>query len=341
MVHIRIASNDDKNAWNEVAQKSLNSTYGHTWEWKEVLEQGLNLKSICLIAEEKEEIIGIYPGFLYPKFKEDEIHGVLKFMVGKAQVLWSPLQITYDYGGPCVLSGTNKEVIEELLSYMEKLARKSKAIDIRVSPFNGNDLKQILTQRSYRTSQRLTSIIDLTKSEEELWQLVKKDAKRGVKRARRDDVIVKYQDVSITDIYKCLAEVHEHNEAYLPEDHFFKTISEIMVPKKMVRFYTAQIGNEIIAGSIYFYFKDMCVERYRSSLYSHRKMYPDNLLLWTAIIDAKNLGCKIFDFGGMPSDQSSGIYFFKSRWGGEIKNIDWYVKNVKFEKLRTLRQKTK
>ena len=180
------------------AKKAENSTYAHTWEWKEVIEKGFGAESLCLVAEDNTgEIIGIYPGFLQPL--KIDLPSAKKF-----KNLESPFSKTWDYGGPCILPDANGKVLEELVIGMERFAIEKGAISLRISPFEGDKLKDIMLKRGYRISERLTRIIDLTKSEEELWKNIKNDAKKGVKRARRNGVVVTCENSNIDEAYNGL-----------------------------------------------------------------------------------------------------------------------------------------
>ena len=61
---------------------------------------------------------------------------------------------------------------------------------------------------------------------------------------------------------------------------------------------------------------------------------PNHLLQWTAILDAKEYGCQIYDMYGMPPDGDSenhpmhGLYMFKANFGGKIihRSGSWDVK---------------
>jgi lipid II:glycine glycyltransferase (peptidoglycan interpeptide bridge formation enzyme) len=341
MVYIRLATNEDKDAWNNVADASLYSTYSHTWEWKEVLEQGLDVKSICLVAEDKGEIIGIFPGFLHPKFKEDQIRGVLKFMLGKAQILWSPFQLTWDYGGPCVLPKTPNKVFIEFLSNMEKLAKKNKAIDVRISPFTGDELKSVLLQNGYRISKRATSIIDLTKTEDDLCMGLKKETRSQIRQGKRYglEVIEKNDLDGVNDFYECLKDVAHRAELYIPPKTFYEKLIKILIPKNMVRIQLVKHEGKTIGSGLTIYYKDMLVTRYWAAFSDYFKLRPYNVLIWNILVTAKENGYTKCDLGGLPADENNGIYRFKAGWRGEIQPIDWFVKDLKFETLRKLRRK--
>ena len=333
MVNIRLATEEDKEGWNRVAYESPEATYAHTWEWKEVLEKGLGVETLYLLAENGDETMGIYPILISP-LKTKNI------LLRRYKVLISPFDKTWDYGGPCILPTVDKKILEELIIKLEKISKKVGVLSLRISPFKGEYLKEILAFRGYRVSPRLTSIIDLTKSEAELWYRVKKNARRYINKPIREGVAVveRNDEVGLKDFYKCMDDLGRRNEMYLPPFLFLKTILDIMVPKKMAKYHIVEYEGNVIGGSLSLCFKDTVTFRYGGGLERYQHLYPHYILHWTRIVETKNLGYKKIDLGGMPSDKNSGIYFFKSRWGGEIKNVDWYVKDIKFRKIKKIRR---
>ena len=346
MINIRLAAEEDKEGWNRVAYESPEATYAHTWEWKEIIEKGLGLESLCLVAEDKGEIIGIYPAFLRQKIVLSKKWKIIHRLANKFQMLWSPLDTTWDYGGPCIIPDTDdkKPLLENLIVAMEKQAKKHYVTDIRVSPFyNNNYLAEILSVNDYRTSPRLTSIIDLTKSEEELWHGIKKNARRYINKPKREGVTVseRTNEVGLKNFYNCMQELNKNSvePVYIPSYSFYKLMLDKLKPKNMIKIYNILYNNEVIGGSVSIYFKDVVTFRYAKILEKYRDLHPHYLLHWVRIKESKDLGYKYIDLGGIPSDTNSGIYFFKTRWGGEIKNVDWYIRYTKFNRIRVFRRK--
>jgi len=331
MINVREAIPEDKGGWNEVASKSPNATYAHTWEWKEVVEEGLGIKSLCLVAEEDGEIVGIYPGFLKPIVNKPLFKG--KF------VLFSPLDLTWDYGGPCTNSSNSNEVLNSLVIQMEKISKKKGAVSLRISPFEGEPLKKILMEREYRISARLNSIIDLKNSEDELEQKVRKKWRQYVRKAEANgiQIVNVNNETDLKRVYDAILSVHQRENAYLPPYSFFKILfSSFDKDKLWIR--AAMLENKIIGGDILFKHRDTVVERYRGIFDEYMELRPYYLMAWSAITEIKKSGFERYDLGGMPSDEKNGVYFFKSGWGGELINVDWYVKDVKYQKIRNIKR---
>lgn len=171
---------------------------------------------------------------------------------------------------------------------------------------------------------RATIEIDLTKSEEELWNSLDKDARWGVKKAKKEGLKVSLSNNEKIwkDFYKIYKETCKRGKI-VPID--FEKIKE---GKLFSCFFEA----EIIAGAVVKIEEEMVTLFLNASKYEYLKFQPNNLLYWTIIKWAKEKGFKIFDLGGYQlnaksEDKLYNINKFKLRWGGEIKKYLIYSKN--------------
>lgn len=339
MIEIRQTNINDKKEWNDVAKEAENSTYAHTWEWKEVIEKGFGVESLCLVAEDTNgEIVGIYPGFLQPlKIKN------IEFISKRFKVLESPFRTTWDYGGPCVLPDTDKKVLGDLVAGMERFAKERGAISLRISPFEGDELKKIMLKGGYRNSERLTSIVDLTKSEEELWEGLNKKTRTPIRKARKLGVAITQNntETAVKALFNCMHSLSKSKGFFCPPFNFFKNVKESLDQKEMVKIYLANYDDKIIGAALVLCFKDIIVTRYWSVLPEYYFTQANNLLVWEILMDRKSNGYKGSDLGGMPSNEKGGIYIFKSGWKGKIKHVDWYVKYVRFANIVNMYRKIK
>jgi lipid II:glycine glycyltransferase (peptidoglycan interpeptide bridge formation enzyme) len=128
---------------------------------------------------------------------------------------------------------------------------------------------------------------------------------------------------------------------YLPPYSFFEVLLNIFGPKKMLSLTLVEYDNKVIGGSLHLLYKDMAVLRFLGGAHKYRELYPHYILYWEQIKKFKSRGFKKIDQGGLPSDRNSGLYLFKSKWGGEIKNVDWYVKDLRFKAFRRILRKCK
>ncbi len=115
-----------------------------------------------------------------------------------------------------------------------------------------------------------------------------------------------------------------------------------------ISLYLAKHEDDYLAGIITLFCKREAVYLYGASGNIKRNLMPAYLLQWTAIKDAKEYGCPVYDFYGMPPTDDEnhpmhGLYLFKTGFGGAIvhrpgsfdipldeKNYRLYIRAEKF-----------
>jgi lipid II:glycine glycyltransferase (peptidoglycan interpeptide bridge formation enzyme) len=333
MIKVREAVPEDKEGWNDVAGKSPSATYAHTWEWKEIIENGLGNKSICLVAEQNDDIVGIYSGFL--KSTESK-----NFLVKGRAVLFSPLTTTWDYGGPSTLPGESKDATKQLLEHMHNLAKKNKAISIRLSPYPTANYLNILGEMEYRKKPRKTIFIDLMKGEKILWDDLNKKTRNQVRQSQNNGLNVK-ETADTEFLYHCLTDTARRTGMELPSKKFYDTIMNKFGPKGMARIHVVEKEGNPIGASLCFYYKKYLVTRYYTALSEHLNERPYHALIWHIIADGCSRGLEVCDLGGLPEDPENGIYKFKMGWGGDIVDADWYIRDIYLKSIRRMMRKIK
>ena len=91
----------------------------------------------------------------------------------------------------------------------------------------------------------------------------------------------------------------------------------------LVTLYLARHEDDYLAGIITLFCKREAVYLYGASGNVKRNLMPAYLLQWTAICDAKEYGCPVYDFYGCPPTDDEnhpmhGLYLFKTGFGGKL-----------------------
>ena len=171
-----------------------------------------------------------------------------------------------------------------------------------------------------------TILIDLSKDEKELWNALDKDARWGVKKAKKENL--KIEETRKQEDFDEFYEIYKQTCRYGGINP--KSVEEIKAEKPV--FFICKKDNKIIAMTAV-KLKDEKTELYlNASLHEYLKYQPNNALYWCMILWAKRKGYKYFDLGGYqldanPEDKLYHINRFKERWGGEIKTYHIHSKN--------------
>lgn len=167
--------------------------------------------------------------------------------------------------------------------------------------------------------------LDLTPSEDELLAGMAGKTRYNLRLAVRKGVVVrtaeKKEDLAV--FYEILQETAERDGFLIRNFGYFERMWDLFVEQGMARLFLAEYRGEVIAGTIAFHCGDKVWYLYGASSNRHRNVMPNNLLQWTMIRWAKSLGCRIYDFRGVPPTDDpgnplSGLYRFKKGFGGRF-----------------------
>ena len=302
MMNIRLATEADKEDWNKVVEESDNGTIYHTWEWKQVIEQGLGDKAYYVIAEENNELVGIYPLFSRASLKYSKLPVLIKDYF---KVVWSPHPQTWGYGGPCFIETANDDTRERMLDTVDVFVRENRRVlSLRIFPYK-NEISQYLPKNDFREITWQTAYLDLSITIDELWTNLNKKHRNSIRKGRKKDLKViegkkesevkEFYENVWCDLVKYVTDKAKRQMMYSPKFlsyEYFKAIWNTLVPKKMAKFYFVYYNDKIISGLISFCYKNMATYEHGASIREYLDLSPNNLLLWTAIEDAKKNGYK-------------------------------------------------
>jgi lipid II:glycine glycyltransferase (peptidoglycan interpeptide bridge formation enzyme) len=330
---VRLADEGDREEWNRVAREGVNGTFFHTWEWCEAIRTGQDEQVYRIIYEFNNKIVAIWPCFVRSKERN---------MISFMNVLWSPYPSTWGYGGPCLLRETEKNCISEMLDFIDKIVKENKKIlDFRVSLWE-DDFKDFFMD--WTKTKRQTSVLDITHKEEYLLKSFDKRLRNSISKAKRsviEVISIKSKKKMITfynELWKPL--VKRKNILDNPMKYFEK-IYDLMADIEMVKIFIAEIDGNMTSAILTGIFRDTMFYMESATSPNYRKENPNSLLLWEAILYAKKRGIRYLDLCGMPEDKENGIFRFKSKFNGEIKQVTEFRKRYRFKIIRKTIKKAK
>jgi len=236
----------------------------------------------------------------------------------------------------------NKEMIKALT----KVGQENKTIFIKLEPditkyrvcgieYRAKDKKNTTYHIPHTTYPlvpgkplftKYTSIIDLTKSEEELLAAMHKKTRYNVRVAQKHEVEVEEDNSpeSFENFLNLLFETTKRQGFYAHDKAFHRLQRETLQPAGISRLLTARYHGETLATFVLFAFNKTLYYPYGASTREHREVMAPTLLMWEAIKFGKKIGCEKFDLWGettpnaKPSDPWYGWHRFKQGFGPEI-----------------------
>lgn len=227
------------------------------------------------------------------------------------------------------------------LAEIEVFCLVQKAMSIKIEPFVGQDIKA-LEEAGYIKSYipmipPSTIYIDLTKSEEELWNNISHSGQYSIKRAQREDVKIRFYQNPLKEklepYFLMCKETGSRKHFYIQP---FKDLMEkVKLFGKSCHLVLAydKAGN-LMCGKFYLCDGDMVLYSTGGSSKGGMKSKAGYELLWKSILYFKGLGYKVLDLEGKDDERFlaltrhwGGFSYFKEKFGGEVVEFPYpYIK---------------
>ena len=293
---------EEEKAWDSYVHKSSSSTFYHQLGWRNVVKKTYKHKPIYLVAKENGEIRGVLPLFL-----------MRSVIFGKklVSVPFAP------YGGACA----DNETIENALIEEAKRITEGYGVDYL-------ELRNVITKQKsdliVKTLQ-VTSVLDLGFNPDIIWKKMKRDKRRGIKKAKEANLEIIWGPEGLRDFYGIYTKTMWHLGTPVHSINFFENIIHEFPDNADI--ITVKYKNKAIASIFLLFFKEVAISGWSGSLREYSRLYPNNFAYWEVLKYCCKKGYKFFDFGrSMPN---SGIHKFKESFGAETKYLyyQYYLSN--------------
>jgi len=303
-----------KDLWNNFVSADSHACVYHLWEWGDALYKTYNLRRRYLAVKEDQRIVGVLPTFY--------IRGL--FFADKIVSL--PF---CEYGGPLLADYSDqsmaKGVLMMLMKNVYEMGEKLKIdyIELRQPP---TSFSTFFSFAGFEVLRRyVTFKVDLTVSESEIWRNLDGRTRRHVKKAMRIGTEVKDVDVDSLKHYYALYLRTQKKLGSPPHSYaFFRNVYEGFVPRGLLRMLLAVYEGKPIAGIMVFCFNGKLYWWNNVLDRKYASLDPTDLLLWHLIRWGVENNFRVLDLG-RTRPENTGVYHFKSGWGGQEISLEDYV----------------
>lgn len=224
----------------------------------------------------------------------------------------------------------------DLLDYLVSYGKKHNIVFFKFEPDTNNTSefrKEVNTlQKTYNLKKSphqlfptWTMVLDLTPTEEELFQNLKSKTRYNIRLAQKKGVTVK--ELSTDEGFEMFSELYfnttkrQHYYGHNKDYHIkvWKTLKD-----SIAHVLVASLKKEPLAAYELFLFKDILYYPYGGSSDKHRNVMAANLLMWEAIRFGKKHNVHQFDMWGSsspdydPNDSYSGFTKFKEGYNAQF-----------------------
>ncbi|MBI4128049.1 MAG: peptidoglycan bridge formation glycyltransferase FemA/FemB family protein [Parcubacteria group bacterium] len=310
--------------WNDFFIRQPYTPFLESWEWGEIQKkEGRRVKRLAVIEGDA--------------------------MVAAAHVIIHELPLGYSYlyipHGP-VLARTDtpqedarffsNTYWKDLLKESIRVTQKLRPLFVRVEPkrtgvdllMGGDEDGQRYRVASRSLQPRVTRIIDLTATEEELLRRMKPKTRYNIKLAERHGVTVREGnwEKDLDTFFTVLSETARRSRfSIFPREHY-RHIGEELGGTGLASLFIAEYQTTTLAAIIVVFFGDTATYLHGGSSECGRPLQASHLIQWRAIKEAKARGKRFYDLWGVaPQGEKGhawqGITRFKEGFGGRL--VEW------------------
>ena len=232
------------------------------------------------------------------------------------------------WGGPLVKDG-ELAVLDFILKEYDKVIGPKAIYTQFRNLWDVEKEIQMFDANNYRFEDHLDIILDLSKSEDQLWKEVHSERRNEIRRASREGVEFHVQDSpkALQECYSILVEVYNRASLPLPTLQFFQSLYKYLDGDPGLRIFTATNKDKIIGCMLVLSYKNVLYDFYAGSYKEYYRKYPNDLIPWRAFLWAKENMFSVFDFGGAGKPNIPyGVRDYKLKFGGELVNWGRYEK---------------
>lgn len=259
-------------------------------------------------------------------------------LVLRRQLSYLPFGLLYVPKGP-VLDHADAQAWKAILTHLEQLARRQRALFVKIDPdvsADDNAIAGRLRERGWCPSAeqiqfRNTLTLNLTQDEETLLRTMKSKWRYNIRLAGRKGVTVRSgtaEDLSL--LYDMYHKTALRDRFVIRPFEYYQDAWGSFIEQGLAHLLIAQVDGAAVAMVMLFRFGDRAWYMYGASQNQHRDKMPNHLLQWQAMHWAKSAGCAVYDMWGAPdepveSDPMWGVYRFKQGFGATlVHNIGAY-----------------
>jgi peptidoglycan pentaglycine glycine transferase (the first glycine) len=244
---------------------------------------------------------------------------------GVAQVLLKPLplglSVAYAPRGPLIAP---ERLADAIAALREALARE-RCASLLCDPEAPDDpqVRSSLRRAGVRASPvfvqpRRTLLMDLSKSDEELFAAMRKKTRQYIHKAERAGVVTE-EKRDLDRFMKVLSAVAVRDRFAIRSRDYFERLLAAFGDRAMLIF--ARVGDEDAGAMLLVRMADRAWELYGGWSGAHAEARPFYLLKWRAMLRMRQLGVRRYDMWGLAEgadDPLAGVENFKLGYGGKV-----------------------
>lgn len=297
--------------WDDLLPQTPGYSFFHTSAWAKVLSESYDYTPVCFTVFENGKLAALISAMDIKSLLTGHRGVSLPFTDVCEPVIDEDIQF--------------QDVFEYVRDYGKQKGWKS--IELRCG--------KRLFPDSPTSAVYLGHVLDLERDEAHIFKGFRKGVKSSIHKAIADGVEVKISDsLEALKAFYGLNCLTRKRHGVPPQPYlFFKKIHEHILSKNLGIVVIASFQNKVVAGAIYFHFKEKAIYKYAASDKNYQLLRPNNLVMWEAIRMYRENSKKTLFFG-RTDIENVGLRTFKRGWGTQESLISYYEYNLRNDTFR-------
>lgn len=242
----------------------------------------------------------------------------------------------------------DERVSSHLLGALHEQAREGGAFFLKIEPGlpDSARLAARLSQKGFRPGEavqpRSTLVVDLTAEPDVMLARLSARTRYNVRLAERKGLRCLPGGASeLAEFYRLLEETAKRGHFFIHPPEYYHQLWARFAPSGNAHLMLVRYEREVLAALMFFTCGRKAYQLYSGSSTAHRRLKPNELLEWGAMLRARELGCTSYDLWGVPDEperaekpddeaarrkkaQGStmhGVYQFKRGFGGSLSRV--------------------
>jgi lipid II:glycine glycyltransferase (peptidoglycan interpeptide bridge formation enzyme) len=241
-----------------------------------------------------------------------------------------PLLRTLSFGS--LPAHKDREALSKMINEIIAYCRSKQMACLEIHSFGTPFQTDILQEYGFSVSRRWEFILDIGKSEEDIWNALHSKKRNLIRKAQKAGLRVEKKDTihNLNEFRNLAFDTWKRKKSQGIEfpapasETYFRLLKERLVDAGLGRLYLAYQGDQIMAGAFFVGYNNSVYYMLSSSSDQGLKNAAPDLILWNSITDYRKDGYGTFNFGGLSESElngnpleESGLYHFKQRFSSE------------------------
>lgn len=293
---LMVTASLDAASWDQFVERHPEASGYHLTAWRSIFEDVFGHRTLNLSAMRDDRVVGILP------------------LVEFRSRLFGRFAVSLPFVNQGGVVADDEEAARRLVDRAIEEAR-SRGLD-HIELRHERRCFPDLADKQHKVSMRLR----LPDTSEALWNQLDRKVRNQIRKAEKSGIVASGGGAELMDaFYDVFAENMRDLGTPVYPRAFFASVMERFPAR--TRIHVVRLGEEVVASSLTFAWRDSIEVPWASSLRRHRDKSPNNLLYWAMLQQAIADRRRVFDFGR--STPNEGTYHFKSQWGAEPGPMHW------------------